>query len=383
MIRGDNPITRPEDDVIGRTAAATEFARNVLEFDASEGAVVGVLGPWGTGKTSFINLARQEFQKADVPILDFNPWMFSGTPQLIEAFFIELSVQLKRRPSLDEIGDFLEEYGELFAGLGWIPVVGTWFERVRVLAKFTQRHRKTQKDGVHGKRKMLETALSKLDKPILVVLDDIDRLSSSEIRDIFKLIRLTANFPNIVYLVAFDRGRVEKALAEHGISGRDYLEKILQVAFDLPEVPSNLLIKHITADLHTALADIENASPLDEQLWPDVLMDVIRPLIRNMRDVRRYTATVRGTIKSLNGEIEPVDLLAIEAIRMFVPDVFDLLHSTTEGLTGSQHLAIDSQVPKPEKYLKAQIEGLIKAACDRGPVVSSFIRLIFPAAGEL
>ena len=60
----------------------------------------------------------------------------------------------------------------------------------------------------------------------------------SEIRDIFKLVRLTANFPNIIYIVAFDRNRVEKALAEQGLPGRDYLEKILQVAFDLPVVPS-------------------------------------------------------------------------------------------------------------------------------------------------
>ncbi len=96
MIRGDNPIKRSDDDVIGRAVEANKFARNVLELDTSEGAVVGVLGPWGSGKTSFINLAREEFEKARVPILDFNPWMFSGTTQLIQAFFIELSAQLKQ-----------------------------------------------------------------------------------------------------------------------------------------------------------------------------------------------------------------------------------------------------------------------------------------------
>ena len=83
MITGDNPIKNPEDDVIGRVAIAREFAQNVLELDTSEGVVVGVLGPWGSGKTSFINLARNEFEKADVTIIDFNPWMFSGAEQLV------------------------------------------------------------------------------------------------------------------------------------------------------------------------------------------------------------------------------------------------------------------------------------------------------------
>ena len=81
MVTADNPIRRLEDDAIGRAPAARSFARQVLELDASEGVVVGVLGAWGSGKTSFIYLARSEFDQAGVPILDFNPWMFSGAMQ--------------------------------------------------------------------------------------------------------------------------------------------------------------------------------------------------------------------------------------------------------------------------------------------------------------
>ncbi len=117
MIVGDNPIKNPEDDAIGRISTAQNFAQHVLALDTKEGVVVGVLGPWGSGKTSFINLARNEFEKAEVPILDFNPWMFSGAAQLVESFFIELAAQLKIRRGLAEIGENFEAYGELFSGL--------------------------------------------------------------------------------------------------------------------------------------------------------------------------------------------------------------------------------------------------------------------------
>ena len=53
MIIGDNPIEKSEDDVIGRTASAQKFAQHVLALNTSKGVVVGVLGPWGSGKTSF------------------------------------------------------------------------------------------------------------------------------------------------------------------------------------------------------------------------------------------------------------------------------------------------------------------------------------------
>ena len=66
---------------------ARSFAVQVLSLDVSEGMVVGVLGPWGSGKTSFVNLARVHLEEAGIPILDFNPWMFSGAEQLVEAFF--------------------------------------------------------------------------------------------------------------------------------------------------------------------------------------------------------------------------------------------------------------------------------------------------------
>src|SRR5690349_19629621 len=151
-VAADNPITRPEDDALGRTKSAQSFAEQVLALDSTECVVVGVLGPWGSGKTSFVNLARKRLRQAGVTVLEFNPWMFSGADQLIQAFFVELSAQLKVRADLAEIGKLLEDYGETFSGLGWLPLVGPWIERGRAattnLGKLLQR----RKEGIGGRR---------------------------------------------------------------------------------------------------------------------------------------------------------------------------------------------------------------------------------------
>jgi predicted KAP-like P-loop ATPase len=198
-IAGDNPITFPEEDTIGRNSFAQSFAKQILSLDVSNGSVIGVLGAWGSGKTSFINLARNELNHYNITILDFNPWMFSGTEQLMQSFFSELSAQLRFRPDFSEIGEAIGTYGDLFAGMGWLPIVGPWIKRghkaTEVISKVLQGH----KEGVGTQRKKIENALNESGKKIVVVIDDIDRLSTSEIRDIFKLVRLTANFPNIVY----------------------------------------------------------------------------------------------------------------------------------------------------------------------------------------
>ncbi len=375
-VRGDSPIRRVDDDTLSRSGAARSFAEQVLALDVTEGVVVGVLGPWGSGKTSFVNLARIQFERVGIPILDFNPWMFSGAQQLVESFFVELAAQLRLRPDLADVGKDLEEYGETFSGMGWLPLVGPWIERGReatkILAKILQRRR----EGVGGRRQKLEKALAKLDKPIIVVLDDIDRLSTSEIRDVFKLVRLTASFPNVVYVVAFDRTRVEEALAEQGIPGRDYLEKILQVAVDIPAVPTQVLNRQIFSAIDGALAGIENPGPFDQQTWPDAFAEIVRPLVRSMRDVRRYALAVRGTVAALGGQVALADVLALEAIRVFLPDVFARLPGSVDGLTTTSD-SFGSRNESP--HLKSQVEALVQAAEGKGNIVDSMIRRLFPA----
>jgi predicted KAP-like P-loop ATPase len=107
------------------------------------------------------------------------------------------------------------------------------------------------------------------------------------VREVMRLVRLTAQFPNLIFVLAFDRKRVEKALAPDDDDGREYLEKIVQLAVDLPPADEQLLQNLLTQSLGqalVALGDYENE--LDSR-WADVLIDIILPLLRNPRDVKR------------------------------------------------------------------------------------------------
>lgn len=374
-ITSDNPITRAEQDTLGRLKPASSFAEQVLTLDSSEGVVVGVLGPWGSGKTSFVNLSQSFLKESGVTVLEFNPWMFSGADQLVQSFFIELSAQLKLRPDLAEIGELIEDYGDTFSGLGWLPLVGPWIERGRVVTDLIAKALQRKKEGVGSSQNRVRQSLKRIDKPILVILDDIDRLSTQEIRDVFKLVRLTANFPNIIYLLAFDRYRVEQALGEQGIPGRDYLEKILQIAIDLPAVPDHVLNAQVFKAIDAAIKGVDNPGHFDSDRWPDVFMEVIRPLIRNMRDVRRYAAAIHGTARDIGGQIALVDVLALEAVRVFLPDVFHGLHSSVEGLTTTSGGYGYREEP-PE--LKNQIDNLVAKGGEHTESIRNLVRRLFP-----
>jgi predicted KAP-like P-loop ATPase len=212
-VSGDNPIEQPADDLLGRGSVAAVFAEEVRTIDASQGCVVAIMGPWGSGKTSLVNLVRLELARnPQIPVLDFNPWMFSGSEQLMDSFFRELSAQLQLKEGrLAAIASEFEAYGDLLspvadaaAILSALPFAG-WLGRARNVASAVKRFQERRKSSVTEDREKLATKLGTLDTPLVVVADDIDRLTTSEIRDIFKLVRLTASFPNVErYSKVFD-----------------------------------------------------------------------------------------------------------------------------------------------------------------------------------
>ena len=85
------------------------------------------------------------------------------------------------------------------------------------------------------------------------------------------------------------------------------------------------------------------------------MVEIVLPLIRNMRDVRRYCASARGTVRALEGDIELVDVLGLEAVKVFLPDVYAELPNAREALTQTG-FGVDSPA------LKAQIEQLVNSA---------------------
>ena len=124
----DAPITSTVDDTLGRAPVAHDFAASIRELDASQGLVIGVLGPWGHGKSSFINLMREQF-KVDpaLTVIDFNPWMFSGSNQLVNFFFSEIGAELnvRNQSRFGKTADWLAQYGGILKPVSqFIPIPG-------------------------------------------------------------------------------------------------------------------------------------------------------------------------------------------------------------------------------------------------------------------
>ena len=377
---GDNPIREPSEDRLGRAHQAASFAQQILHADASEGLVAGVIGPWGSGKTSFVNLLRHCLKSEGVPVLDFNPWLFSGSEHLVQAFFSQLRAHFRTMPDLARIGKILYKYGD---HLSAVPIVGPWAERVKLAFRVVGLRRRPKESPIEAARDKISKKLRQRKRPIIVVLDDLDRLTAGEIRDIFRLVRLTASFPNIVYVLAFDRHQVERALSlddpalpQDDPAGRAYLEKIVQVVLNLPEISQEVLLDELIAALDESLSGVADLEPPDKHRWGDVLIHIIRPLVKNVRDVRRYCASVRGTVTDVAGDICLPDILALEAVRIFLPDVFARLRDGVDVITSPLVPRVED--PSAAEDAGQRVTEIIDSGGRHRGVVESLIKHVFP-----
>lgn len=379
MTRGDNPIESQDEDLFGRATLAEELHNLLNLLPAREGHVVALTGAWGSGKTSLVNLVRPLFPTERI-ILDFNPWMFSGTAQLVDTFFREVAAQLRLKDNakLDKIIEAIDNYSALLTPFAWVPGVGWMFTQWKALTGATKKISENAKKSVVEQKAQLAKALMDLERPLLVFIDDIDRLSKSEIQDIFKLVRLTANLPNIIYVLVYDRDRVEVALSDTGMDGRAYLEKIVQTTIDLPAIPQGA----INQELGRALQEIVDAAGdvklFNSDRWQDTLAEIIMPLIGNMRDVKRYCSSGQLAVATLKERVELGDILALEAVRTFRPDLINRISQIRSSLTSPASMYTGGNSESP--LAKAEISDFLDLCGDQRDLGEALIKRLFPAA---
>ena len=327
----DEPIRSIDHDKLSRDRLVNVIAQHLLAPTPSESVVIALHAPWGAGKSSFLNLIEQRLTNnapdghlASVQprVVRFNPWHFGNVETLVRMFFEELARTIgKRNETGRKIGKRMNTYGQLLSKTtSAIPIttvkIGGKLLGSVMTAVGTNL---TSKKSLGETRADLEKLLECLDFRIVIFVDDIDRLEPDVTKLLFRMIRLNANLPNITYVLAFDRQVVERNLnGEHDHFGRAYLEKIVQVSFDMPNPDPEIVRRLLYGHIHTLL----QSHPLEKDRFTTVRSLGFDVHFRTLRDVKRYANGLRLTLPLVAREVDVVDFLVIELIRLFHPGIY-------------------------------------------------------------
>lgn len=340
----DRPIDTEDQDLLGRSSFSKQLGKAIYEYKEKDGLVIGLFGKWGTGKTSIINMTINEVNKLAVNdnnkpmIMKFSPWNYSDRNNLISLFFRSLKNKLNI-PGNEElkkkIGKALNDYSGAFDALSLVPVVGSAVAPVLKTLASAQGDNLMQNTDLDETRIILEKALIEANKKIIIIIDDIDRLTNSQIRDIFQVVKQVADFPNVIYVLAMDREVVSGALTEvHNKDGNEYLEKIIQVPFELPELSKSKLHNIFFSKLEQIFENLSCEIVLDKKYWDKIFRNCIEPYIDTLRDVNRVINIFQFKYTTLYQETSFEDMIAITTLEVLEPKLYKWISGNKDAVCG-------------------------------------------------
>jgi len=336
-LSADRPSSNPQDDLFGHAPFAESLANSICRYPGNDGLVLALYGPWGSGKSTVLSYVRyflEQRPEAEQPVIvTFNPWWFSGQDNLARAFLGQLQAVLPTKSEkFKKLGDLLGDFAEGVGGL--IDLSGMTGGAAGMIGKVIGMVSKRKPKDVPALKSEISKILREAEKRILVVIDDIDRLTPEETRQLFTVIKALADFPNVVYLLAFDREVAAQAIEQQsGMPGARYLEKIIQVPFEVPPVDRVALRAALFKRLDEVLCDTSDGL-FDQSYWTNAFHDGIDPLIQVPRDVVRFTNTLSVTYPAVRGEVNTVDFIALEALRVFLPGLYDVVRTNQDKFSG-------------------------------------------------
>lgn len=337
MFDADRPIQKSEQDRLGRTVFAKSLARCILDHKNSESLVIGLYGGWGTGKTSIINLALEELRYASSNmfdderpiILNFSPWSYSGQEQLVYSFFRRLSSEMRHAPYFEnsqKIIHLLELYISFFTHKPVPkPLRPTYFWLTRLLKP--QQAAEEMYGWESGRdltlvKAELNELLKQQKHKLIIFIDNISRLTDNEVNQIFQIVKSIGDYANTIYILALDKEHVIGSMNRlHGKGGSDYLEKLIQLPFQIPEI-SKQDLENILLDRLKQLLGIVPEGSWDQNYWADIYYSCLKYFFKNCRDITRYINTLGFGFSWVKEVVNPVDFFAITAIEVFEPQVY-------------------------------------------------------------
>lgn len=333
MFQSDNPIQNSSQDLLNRGDFASSLAKSLISYKDKNSLCVGLVGPWGSGKTSLVNLILNDIEEIskylseeDSPvILRFNPWNFMSSDQLMQQFFTMLADEFagKRDADISQIGDAINEYGSM---LEIVPDVGMAASKGSHFFGNMIKSRTLHGASISAKRKKITDLLDQRKNKVIISIDDIDRLNSLEIQLIFKLVASVANFPNTIFLLSFDKNIVVHALDNYQEKdGKKYLEKIIQVFIDIPPA-SDSQLREIFDSTFIPLIQDYSLIVFDPGYWNIISIHVF-PLLDNIRDISRLFNNFQLKLEMIGNEINFSDLIMTSVLELKKPRFFEWIRN--------------------------------------------------------
>ena len=335
----DEEIRQETDDLLSNETQAKSFAETVLASGVHSGLVFGVDGPWGVGKTSFINLAERYWERAadKVIVCRFEPLRYASEPDLADRLIRDLSAAIQSKVFAPEFRPAASRYSRLIKGKADVSFLGFKLSL------------EPSQETVDELLDDIDEVLRRIGRRVIVVIDDLDRLDAKTVNNVLFATRRTFKLSQATYVLCYDT-EVLAGGKEEGSRAREFLEKFVTVKLSL-FVDSSSIRNFLQRDWEKSESQLGSV-PSDTMLKLGAVLNELAeilsgdlaakylPLLGDLRKVKRFiNAILLMQIEKTNlgrTDFNKRDLINLMLLHLNYPGLFRRIYAEeTEGRSGT------------------------------------------------
>lgn len=362
----DQPIQggRDDPDLLNRLDFANHLANILLLNHDDDCLTVSLEGEWGYGKTSIINLVKGALnEKETFPIIvEYNPWLAGKPESLIQDFLLQFSAQLNIKESSKaalRAGEELIGYSSLFNAAKFIPGAEPWASIVeKVFSGFgssTKKIAELKKLDLIGRKKNVVAAIKKIKRPIVVIIDDIDRLTPEETFQVLRLVKAVADFSGTSFLLAFDANYLVTVLEKNDIAKpSEYINKIIQLRVPLPIISDRGMNELAQVEFESlGEKNLTDKFENDQERSSWIYNSYCKHLIKNPRELKRLFNHLRFVLEQVDGQVCFADIFSLSIIATKANLIYEHIKKTPEAYLGKRLFNNELMLDKPEDLINS------------------------------
>lgn len=296
----DQPISMPDEDLLEYNIEAARLVKILEDLSLDKSWSIGITSPWGTGKTSFLNLVEQALNSNTFITVNFNPRNSRDTQSIQEDFFATVCAALK--PYNSSFSTMFRNYMEALQLFDKKDIISTLLSLGSIVDKKSAKEK-------------LSDALEYLPKKIVIIIEDFDRLLADEIIEVFKLIDGNASFPNVIFLTAYDKKHVAKMISEkYQNEESPFSDKFFNLEVVVPIRPYRKIHVHLSKWLLDGIQIKKEERDLYRSIL-DNYETLLSKYLLNLRDVKRFVNLFIKEYVPLKEEVSFEDFFLLTIIK--------------------------------------------------------------------
>lgn len=369
----DQPIANKEEDLLDYQAKAMEIAEKLRQVYLYSSWSMGIVAPWGGGKSSFVNLLKKELnEKGTIPflIITYNPRNASSVSKIQEDFFSVFSNELKPYNS-----KFISMFRQYMDALNIL-------DDNNVISKLSKLTQIADKESLKEK---ISNALKELPCRVIIFIEDLDRLLVDEIIEVLKIIDGNAAFANTIFVTSYDKSQVNRIIDEKYKSENNvFTDKFFSYEFILP--------LRSYEKIHTYLKqEIVNAMEVaDDELFNitaaiDAQYNLLSKYITTLRDAKRFINLFVNDLISIKKEVDFTDFFLLSIIKYKDVNVYKRLYDKEFIIKDhfSTRYSFNTKIFNGAEPYHDIINKLFPSDFGTGFIESSYRRIFSPKAFDI